>query len=65
MAKPITRAVVAQITRNLTGFGYAGLTEEQVQEEVDKLGAGEAPSGIIAMFTRRMLIENGYLKEEL
>ena len=62
--KPITPAVVAQITRNLIEFGYKGLTREHVQEQIDKLVVGEKPTGAIGMFTRGMLVENGYMEEE-
>jgi hypothetical protein len=63
MAKPITDATIAQITRNLVQFGYEGLTEEVVQREVDNLTAGGSPTNAIGMFTRGMLIENGYIEE--
>lgn len=60
MARPVTDAVIKAIQRNLTEFGYAGLTTEQVREQVDKVLAGEKP-GIIGMFAKTMLQEGGYL----
>ena len=63
MAKEIPKEVVQQITHNLVDFGYDGLTEEQVQTEVDKLVAGEKPTNAVGMFTESMLIENGYIEE--
>ena len=64
MAKEITSDVVKQITRNLVEFGYDGLTEEHTQTAIDKLLAGEKPTGIIGMMTQGMLIENGYMDKE-
>jgi hypothetical protein len=64
MAKEITADVIRQITRNLVEFGYEGLTEEHTQTAIDKLMAGEKPTGIIGMMTQGMLIENGYMDKE-
>ena len=64
MAKEITSDVVKQITRNLVEFGYDGLTEEHTQTAIDKLMAGEKPTGISGMMTQGMLIENGYMDKE-
>ncbi len=63
MAKTVTADTVAQITHNLVDFGYAGLTIENVQEEVDKALKGEEPSNIIGKFVHGMLVENGYIEE--
>ena len=61
--KVVTEDTVAQITHNLTDFGYEGLTVEQVQAEVDKSMQGEEPSNIIGKFVHGMLVENGYIEE--
>ena len=63
MAVPISKDVVEQITANLVDFGYEGLTQDEVQAEVDKISRGEDVDNIISKFVHGMLVKNGYIKE--
>ena len=64
MIKPITPAVSKAIYINLREFGYTQITPEFVAEQVQAIVDGKNPQGIIAMFARGMLVENGYLEEQ-
>ena len=61
--KTITSATISKITRNLTDFGYDGLTVEEVQKAVDNVVEGEKPTDIVGMFVKKMLVENGYIED--
>jgi len=61
--KAITDATIRQITRNLREFGYDGLTDQAVREQVEAVMTGERPANVIGMFARTMLVKNGYLAD--
>ena len=61
--KAITDATIRQITRNLREFGYDGLTDQAVREQVEAVMTGERPANVIGMFARNMLVKNGYLAD--
>ena len=63
MAVPISKDVVEQITANLVDFGYEGLTQDEVQAEVDKISRVDYVDNIIGKFVHGMLVKNGYIKE--
>jgi len=63
MAKEITAQHITAIRKNLTEFGYPGLTDEFVKSEVDKVLAGE-PTGIIGKFAKGMLEEAGLIEDQ-
>ena len=48
---------VRGIIRNLTEFGYSGLTFEDVREKVDAIERGEPGTDIVSRFATNMLIE--------
>ena len=62
--KEITTEAIHAIHRNLTDFGYTGLTLDFVKTQVDCVMNGEKPKGIIGMFCKDMLEKNGYLAQE-
>ena len=63
MPKKLDAAVSNRVAQNLRKFGYTHLTNEEVQIVCDKLLNGEDAKdlGIIAMFSKTMLEEGGYL----
>ena len=58
--KEITPDVKAKVAANLRDFGY-DITDEYVAGVIDKLVAGEKPTGIIGMMAQSQLKQNGYL----
>jgi len=65
--RQITPNVVQQIHHNLVDFGYPNLTTEEIDRQIDLIqgGAHDIESGldIIGLFTRGMLVENGFLDD--
>ena len=53
--------VIESITKNLVDFGYVGLPESEVLESYDRAINGQDPQGIIDMFVKGQLEENGLL----
>lgn len=56
--------IVKSIQRNLTEFGYGGLTYEVVLASYDRAISGLEPVGIIDMMTRSQLEQNDLLPAE-
>ena len=61
---PIPEVVIQRIRRNLTEFGYAGLTNETVRATADAIERGEPGSDIITKFVEDMLRKSGWIKDE-
>jgi hypothetical protein len=59
----ITDAHIKAITRNLRSSYGAGITEDLINAEIDKLKQGQKPTNIIGIFTKGMLEEAGLIKE--
>ena len=57
----ITDSHIKAITRNLRASYGAGITEDLVNAEIDKLKQGEQPTNIIGMFTKGMLEDAGLI----
>ena len=59
-----TDRVADRIASNLRKFGYPNLTKSEVREICQKLvDSGEMSGGIIGMFAKKMLEENGYIND--
>lgn len=62
--KEFTPDVGVAVAKNLREFGYP-VDDEFVTRVCQELVNGEDPeAGVVAMFARDILRENGYLKEE-
>jgi hypothetical protein len=64
MLKEFTHEVALKITKNLKDFGYSDILVEEVEATSQRLIKGEEVPGIIAMFARNMLEENGYIQNQ-
>jgi len=62
MRKEYSDEVADAVGRNLRQFGYTNLTKEEVRDVCRKLVEdGEMSGGIIGMFAKNILEENGYM----